>query len=207
MERKKMKNLIKKILKEGDFDWASEGTDEGDGNFFISAIGKLEKMLELRKSVEEDLKNIKNPIIKKLGIDKDWGGEPLPTIQNQILKLKKILEMQTTGLGKIDWKNIVVSKEVGQDWVGKNRQLGDYIDRMGSEFNLKPNIKQNHPYKVDPKELGEEYISGNLIWVTDVNPSNNILEYVYYDQNDGYDTDIRLSDVREIGDDYLRFGQ
>lgn len=201
-----MKDIIKKILTEGDFDWASEGTEGGDGNHFISAMGKLEKMLELKKSLEEDLLKTKNPIVKKLGIGKEWGSEPLPRIQNEIINLRKILKSQITGLGKVDWKNIVVSKEVGQGFVGDNDyHLDNYNYRM-DEMGLKPNIKQNHPYKVDPEELGGDYISDNLIWVLDVNPTNDGLEYAYFDADGGYDSSVRLSDVKEVGEDYLRFG-
>ena len=202
-----LKENIKKILTEGDFDWASEGTDEGDGNLLISAMGKLEQMLELKRSVEEDLQKMKNPIAKKLGAGKDWGGEPLPRIQNQIIKLRKILESQTTGLGKVDWQSIVVSKEVGDVFVGDNDyHLDNYNNRM-NEMGLEPNLKENHPYKVDPEELGGDYISGNLIWVLDVNPTDNSLEYAYFDEDGSYDTSVRLSDVKEVGEDYLRFGK
>tara|TARA_R110001592_G_scaffold104103_4_gene293031 strand:- start:2256 stop:2864 length:609 start_codon:yes stop_codon:yes gene_type:complete len=201
-----MRNLIKNILKEGDFDWASKGTEGGDGNYLISAISKIEKMLELKKSIEEDLLKTKNPITKKLGIGKEWGGESLPRIQNEIIKLRKILESQITGLGKVEWKNIVVSKEVGSVFVGDNDYyLDEYNDRM-DEMGLEPNIKENHPYKVDTKELGGDYIRDNLIWILDVNPVNNRLEYTYFDENGGYDTSVRLSDVKEVGDNYLRFG-
>ena len=78
-------------------------------------------------------------------------------------------------------------------------------DRM-KDMGLEPNVKENHPYKVDPEELGGDYISGNLIWILDVNPTNNSLEYAYFDEDGGYDTDVRLSDVKEVGGDYLRFG-
>jgi len=202
-----LKENIKKILTEGDFDWASEGTDEGDGNLLISAMGKLEQMLELKRSVEEDLQKMKNPIVRKLGVGKDWGGEPLPRIQNQIIKLRKILESQTTGLGKVDWQSIVVSKEVGDVFVGDNDyHLDNYNNRM-NEMGLEPNLKENHPYKVDPEELGGDYISGNLIWVLDVNPTDNSLEYAYFDEDGSYDTSVRLSDVKEVGEDYLRIGK
>ena len=77
-----MKNLIKKILMEGDLDWASEGTDEGDGNHFISAMGKLEKMMELLVSMENDLGQVKNPMVKKLKLGQQWGVEPIPASHN-----------------------------------------------------------------------------------------------------------------------------
>ena len=75
------------------------------------------------------------------------------------------------------------------------------------DMGLEPNVKENHPYKVDPEELGGDYISGNLIWVLDVNPTKDGLEYMYSDQDGSYDTDLNLSSIREIGEDYLKFGK
>lgn len=203
-----MKDLIKKILTEGDFDWASEGTDGGDGNHFISAMGKLEKMMELLVSLEGDLAKSKNPMVKKLKLGQQWGHEAIPGIRRDILRLKKILETQTTGFGKLDWQKIVVSEESGDFFIYKNDYyLENYLERM-EEMGLKPNVKQNHPYKVSDKfkdEMSEEWVSENLIWILDVDPSTNKIELEYSTPDDHLQTSLRLSDIKKIGEDYLEF--
>jgi hypothetical protein len=203
-----MKDIIKKILTEGDFDWASEGTDGGDGNHFISAMGKLEKMMELLVSLEGDLAKSKNPMVKKLKLGQQWGHEAIPGIRRDILRLKKILETQTTGFGKLDWQKIVVSEESGDFFIYKNDYyLENYLERM-EEMGLKPNVKQNHPYKVSDKfkdEMSEEWVSENLIWILDVDPSTNKIELEYSTPDDHLQTSLRLSDIKKIGEDYLEF--
>ena len=203
-----MKDIIKKILTEGDFDWASEGTDGGDGNHFISAMGKLEKMMELLVSLEGDLAKSKNPMVKKLKLGQQWGHEAIPGIRRDILRLKKILETQTTGFGKLDWQKIVVSEESGDFFIYKNDYyLENYLERM-EEMGLKPNVKQNHPYKVSDKfkdEMSEEWVSENLIWILDVDPSTNKIEIEYSTPDDHLQTSLRLSDIKKIGEDYLEF--
>jgi hypothetical protein len=76
------------------------------------------------------------------------------------------------------------------------------------DMGLKPNIKENHPYKVSDKfkdKVGEEWVSDNLIWIKDVDPSSNNVEIDYGTPDDFIGSGVRLSDIKEIGEDYLKF--
>jgi hypothetical protein len=199
---------IKRIIKEeiNDFNWVEDGYS-GDDNHAINALGKLKKMEELFLSMEEDLKNMNNKVVsKKFGIGKSWGTGVLPQLKMRLSDTQKTLENLTTGFNHgVDWQKIVVSEELGEIIIGENQFLDDYLDRMEFELETKPNVEENHPYKVDPKEMGEDYIRLNSIWIMDVNPIKNRVEYMYSDEDGSYDTSFRLSDLKEVGPDYLKF--
>lgn len=204
-----MKPLIKKIIREGDFDWVTDLHSE-DENLFIEAMGQIEKMKKSLVSLENHLSKVKTPVIKKFKLGETYGLEPVPSIRRNILKLESILKTFTTGFNKVDWENIVVSEELGNFFVGDNEYyLENYINRM-EDMEMEPNIKNNHPYKVSEKFAekisADDGVMDNLIWIMDVNPTDNMVHYEYSDPISGaYSASFNISDIRHVGEDYLEF--
>ena len=71
---------------------------------------------------------------------------------------------------------------------------------------LEPNVGENHPYKVSEKFSDEEgEPTDGLIWIVDVDPTKEYVDIEYGTPDDFVNTSMRLSDIKEVGEDYIKF--